>query len=304
MIRKRIIQKGNRYEPLPAAAGQWKYPNKVMKTLGFIGAGNMGGAIIQAACKKLDPKDVVVYNRHREKADALSEKCGCTVVTSYEEVIDACECVMLCIKPQFLDGVLSDTLPLFKKYYDRGDRKIVASIVAAASLDLLTEAFSSAGMPGMPVIRMMPNTPVTVGQGLTIYSNNAFASDADVDALMDALEKGGLNVRADEHVLDISSPVMSCSPAFVYMFIEALADGGVEIGLFRDQAIQFAAQAVLGSAAMVLQTGIHPDALKDAVCSPGGITIAGVHELERHAFNGAVMDAVTACDSKTKAMAK
>ena len=275
-----------------------------MKTLGFIGAGNMGGAIIQAACKKLEPRNVIVYNRHRDKADALSAVCGCTVVTSYEEVIASCECVMICIKPQFMADAMPAMLPIFKKYYDKGERKIVASIVAATTLENLGGMFAKAGMPDVPIIRMMPNTPVTVGEGLTIYSRNEFVTNEQMQGLMDALEKGGLNVQADEHVLDISSPVMSCSPAFVYLFIEALADGGVEIGLFREQALQFAAQAVLGAAAVVLKTGKHPAALKDAVCSPGGITIAGVHELERHAFAGTVIDAVVACDNKTKAMSK
>lgn len=274
-----------------------------MRKIGFIGAGNMGGAIITAACKKLDPQDVVIYDIDGAKAAALAAETGCAVAGAYEEIIETSEVVMLCVKPQFLEGVLADILPMFKRVYDRGEKRVVASIVAAYELEVLTKFFTDAGMD-MPIIRLMPNTPVTVGAGVILFANNRFAGDEDVQALMDALEKGGLCKHTSEHTLTAACPVFSCSPAFVYMFIEALSDGGVQIGLFREQAIELAAQAVLGSAAMVLQSGKHPGQLKDAVCSPGGITIVGVSELEKHGFRNAAIQAVVKAFERQEEMSK
>lgn len=262
-----------------------------MKKIGFIGAGNMGGAIITAVCRQLSGSDVVIYDIDRAKAEALAEATGCLTAESYDGIIRQTEVVMLCVKPQFLEGVLEETLPIFKAVHESGRRQVVASIVAAYELETLTNRFQSAGMD-MPVIRLMPNTPVAVGQGIILLAGNQFATDGDLARLMDWLQAGGLCKRTAEHMLTAACPVFSCSPAFVYMFIEALSDGGVRVGLFRDEAIELAAQAVLGSAAMVLQTGLHPGQLKDAVCSPGGITIAGVEALEKNGFRNAAIQAV------------
>lgn len=274
-----------------------------MKKIGFIGAGNMGGAIITAACKQLDPQEVVIYDLDAKKAGALSAETGCVVGHAYADVICDVETVMLCVKPQFLEGVLNDVMPLFKAEYDKGRRQVVGSIVAAYELDVLTKRFGDSGME-MPVIRLMPNTPVTIGQGVILFANNGFAADSDVEQMMEQFQKGGLCKHTSERTLSVACPVFSCSPAFVYMFIEAMADGGVQIGLFRDQAIELAAQAVLGSAAMVLQSGKHPAQLKDAVCSPGGITIVGVSELEKHGFRDAAIQAVVKAFERQEEMSK
>lgn len=274
-----------------------------MKKLGFIGAGNMGGAIITAACKQLRPEDVVIYDIDEKKTEVLSTATGCVAGHSYSDVILGVETVMLCVKPQFLDGVLAEVLPLFKAEYDRGQRQVVGSIVAAYELDALTKIFSNAGMD-MPIIRLMPNTPVMIGQGVILFASNELAVQADVERMMEQFQKGGLCRYTSERTLSIACPVFSCSPAFVYMFIEAMADGGVQIGLFRDQAIELAAQAVLGSAAMVLKSGKHPAQLKDAVCSPGGITIVGVTELEKHGFRDAAIQAVVKAFERQEEMAK
>ena len=274
-----------------------------MKKIGFIGAGNMGGAIITAVCRRLAPSDVIIYDIDRSKAESLSSATGCSVAEGYSEVIQQAEIIMLCVKPQFLDAVLEDTIPIFKGVYDSGRRQVIGSIVAAYELQTLTERFQKAGME-MPVIRLMPNTPVMVGQGIILFAGNHFASDRDVVCLMDYLQAGGLCKQTQEQMLAAACPVFSCSPAFVYMFIEALSDGGVRVGMFRDEAIQLAAQAVLGSAAMVLQTGQHPGQLKDAVCSPGGITIVGVEELERNGFRNAAIQAVVKAFERQEEMSK
>ena len=274
-----------------------------MKKIGFIGAGNMGGAIITAACKQIPPQDIVIYDVDAKKAEALSAETGCMVGHSYADVIHDVETVMLCVKPQFLEGVLKDVLPLFKAEYDQGKRQVVGSIVAAYELNVLTEFFSNAGM-NMPIIRLMPNTPVMIGQGIILFANNEYAVEDDVDRMMEQFRMGGLCKHTSERTLSIACPLFSCSPAFAYMFIEAMADGGVQIGLFRDQAIELAAQAVLGSAAMVLQSGKHPAQLKDAVCSPGGITIVGVTELEKHGFRDAAIQAVVKAFERQEEMSR
>ncbi len=274
-----------------------------MKKFGFIGAGNMGGAIVTAVCKQLPPQDVIIYDLDSQKAQALSRETGCAVGDGYADVICGVETVMLCVKPQFLEAVLNDVLPLFRQEYDKGHRQVVGSIVAAYELDVLTQRFQNAGMD-MPIIRLMPNTPVMIGEGVILFANNAYATSNDVALMMDQMQKGGLCKHTSERTLTDACPVFSCSPAFVYLFIEALSDGGVQIGLFRDEAIELAAQAVKGSAAMVLQTGKHPGQLKDAVCSPGGITIVGVSELEKHGFRNAAIQAVVKAYERQEEMSK
>ena len=150
----------------------------------------------------------------------------------------------------------------------------------------------------------MPNTPVQVAKGLMVMSALPQAPEQELDALESALLGGGVVERISESLIDAATPVFGCSPAYTYMFIEALADGGVMAGLPRAQAQRFAAQAVLGSAAMVLETGLHPGQLKDAVCSPGGSTIVGVEELEKSGFRAAVAAAVVEAYKKTKEIGK
>ncbi len=262
-------------------------------TIAFIGAGNMGGAIAEAVCNTVNPSQVIVFNPTRSKSDALSARVGCLVADSAEEAVRACNYILLGVKPQIFDDVLRGLFP-----YLREDHVLV-SIAAGISLEHIEALLSECNLT-TPVVRAMPNTPVAVGQGLVLLCPNAAVSEADFSSLVALLSGCGVVERASEKEIDLGMAVFGCSPAFIYMFIEALADGGVQIGLSREKAQRYAAQALLGSAAMVLETGKHPGLLKDEVCSPGGYTIKGVHSLEEAGFRAAVSDAVIVASGQTK----
>lgn len=258
--------------------------------IAFIGAGNMGGAIAQAVCRGIDPAQVVVYNPTRAKSDALAARTGCAVAESAEAAALACRYLVLGVKPQIFDDVLLSLLPALRERAARGDEPVLVSIAAGVALARI-EALLAEGGLSLPVVRSMPNTPVAVGQGLFLLCPNA-AAEAHMDALRALFAPCGLVERASEREIELGMAVFSCSPAFAYVFIEAMADGGVQLGLTREKAQRYAAQAVLGAAAMVRQTGRHPGQLKDEVCSPGGYTIRGVHALEQAGFRAAASDAV------------
>lgn len=272
-------------------------------TFAFIGAGNMGGAIIEAVCRATEPKNVFVYDRDTAKAAELSAKTGCVVVSSADEAVENAHFVILCVKPNTVADVLRGLSPVLKATSEKGDGKVIVSIAAGVSRSSIKENLAVAGLK-LPVIRLMPNTPVAVGKGMILVSPEKDVSEEDVSLLLSALAPGGMTSLIDESYIDAATPVFSCSPAYVYMFIEALADGGVMNGVPRDKAQKFAAQAVLGAAAMVLETGKHPGELKDAVCSPGGSTIVGVEELEKGGFRAAVASAVYEAYKKTATLGK
>ncbi|MGI5985998.1 MAG: pyrroline-5-carboxylate reductase [Clostridiales bacterium] len=272
-------------------------------TFAFIGAGNMGGAIIEAVCRSTEPENVTVFDRAAEKTGELSAKTGCRVASNAEEAVKNARFVFLCVKPNVLPEALRGLLPILKEAGLRGDEKVIVSIAAGVTTDTITSILAEANI-SLPVIRLMPNTPVAVGKGLTLMSPVNNVSDEDIAVIQAALSYGGEVSLIDEAYIDPSTPVFSSSPAYVYMFIEALADGGVMAGVPRDKAQRFAAQAVLGAAAMVLETGRHPGELKDAVCSPGGSTIVGVEELEKNGFRAAVASAVYEAYKKTATLGK
>ena len=266
-------------------------------TFAFIGAGNMGGAIIEAVCRAVEPKNVAVYDRCAEKVQALAEKTGCAPVSDALSAVRDARYIFLCVKPQVEKRAVAEIAPALT-----GD-KVIVSIAAGTPIASVKAMLSESGVT-LPVVRLMPNTPVAVGRGLILMAKDETVSDADVQALCAALAPGGMVEPIDESLIDAATPIFSCSPAYIYMFIEALADGGVMDGVPRDKAQRFAAQAVLGSAAMVLETGKHPGELKDAVCSPAGSTIVGVETLERAGFRGAVASAVYNAYVKTTQLGK
>ena len=268
-------------------------------TFAFIGAGNMGGAIIEAVCRAVEPKNVFIYDRDIEKTGLLSKKTGCCVAADVNAAVEKAHFVFLCVKPNGLADTLKGICPVLEK--DAG--KVVVSIAAGVTKNAIKEILLENRL-SLPVVRLMPNTPVMVGKGLILVSPEKDVPEEDVSILLKALAPGGETSLIDEAYIDPATPVFSCSPAYTYMFIEALADGGVMAGLPRDKAQQFAAQAVLGAAAMVLETGKHPGELKDAVCSPGGSTIVGVEELEKGAFRAAVSSAVYEAFKKTTTLGK
>lgn len=264
-----------------------------MAKAAFIGVGNMGGALAKAACKSLGADEVVVANRTYSKAEALSSETGCRAYANNCEAAREAEYIFLCVKPKQIQALIAELRPVIKG-------KTLISVAAGVTLSELQEWVGE----DTPILRIMPNTPCEIGKGLTALSGGKSAGEEHFAAVECILSCSGLVERMEEERIEPYNAVAGCGPAFVYPYIEALADGGVLVGLHRDEAIRYAAQMVMGAAAMVLESGKHPGALKDAVCSPGGLTIEGVAELERHGLRAAAIDAVVAAWKKGKTVDK
>lgn len=263
---------------------------------GFIGCGNMGGALAQAVAKSVDPFEVALCDANIEKAAALAESLGCGVAL-LEQVAQDAQYIFLGIKPQGFEGLFDEISPILKA---RKDRFVLITMAAGISVAAVEKMCGGK----IPVIRIMPNTPVSVGEGMIIYTANDAVEEKEIETFLYALSKAGKLDEIAEDKIDAASALSGCGPAFVYLFAEALADGAVECGLARDKANLYAAQTLLGAAELLLQSGKHPGELKDAVCSPGGTTIAGVHALEQNSFRSAAMSAVTAAYEKTLKLKK
>lgn len=256
---------------------------------GFIGAGNMGGALLSAAAKNSDIS-IAVYDTFEDKAKAFADKFINVSFVNLIELVKSSEYIFIGVKPQMADELFSDIAPLFNEC-----NPVLISMLAGTSI----EKICTLSKKEMPVIRIMPNTPALIGEGVILYCNNEKVISEQVDYFIKIMSGAGLIDKIDENKIDAASAVSGCGPAFAYMFIEALADGAVECGVPRDKAMMYAAKMLSGSADMVLKTGNHPGALKDAVCSPGGTTIAGVHALEDSGFRSAAMNAVTSAYKRT-----
>lgn len=263
-------------------------------TYGFIGSGNMGGAIATAVCKAVEPKDVVLANRTIEKAEALADKLGCRFGSNEEAA--RCDFVFLGVKPNFMGEMLGKLQQIFSQ---RTDAFVLVTMAAGLNISRIREMAGG----DYPVIRIMPNTPAAYGAGMIQYCRSG-VSDEMMNRFLAAMSPAGLLDEISENLIDAASSVSGCGPAWACQFIEALADGGVACGLPRTKAMEYAAQMMLGTAKMVLESGVHPGALKDAVCSPGGSTIQGVRVLEQNGFRSSVMDAVIAAFEKNKEMGK
>lgn len=265
-----------------------------MKKAVFIGAGNMGSALVKAACRALGPERVGVTNRTPAKAEALAREMGCQAFSSNEAAVREGEYIFLCVKPKQIREVIRALFPVLTA------EKVLVSVAAGVTLCDL----EAAAERKTPVLRIMPNTPCIIGMGMTALAGGMDAKEEHFTEIEAILAKSGRVERIEEGQMDAFSAVAGCGPAFLYPYIEALADGGVIAGLPRAKAMVYAAQMVLGSAAMVLETGEHPGKLKDDVCSPGGSTIEGVAELERHGLRAAAIDAVVAAWRKNAALGK
>ena len=263
-------------------------------TFGFIGSGNMGGAIATAVCKAVDPQKVILANRTAEKAERLAATLGCRVGSNEDAAL--CDFVFLGVKPYFMEEMLGN---LQKILADRKDSFVLVTMAAGLTIDRIREMAGG----DYPVIRIMPNTPAAFGAGMIQYCRKSVPDHA-MDGFLSAMAPAGILDEIPENLIDAASSVSGCGPAWVCQFIEAMADGAVACGLPRAKAITYAAQMMLGTAKMVMESGSHPGALKDAVCSPGGSTIQGVRALELHGFRGAVMDAVIAAYEKNKETGK
>ena len=255
-----------------------------MATFGFIGTGNMGGALARALAKNVEGDSILLANRSAEKAAALAAELGCKAVSS-EAIAKKADYIFLGVKPQMMADLLAQLSPILK---EREDRFILVTMAAGLTIERIREMAGG----DYPVIRIMPNTPSSIGEGMILYTAGSDVLDIELQVFLSAMSGAGRLSPLPEHLMDAGSAVSGCGPAFVDLFIEALADGGVACGLPRASALEFAAQMVAGSAKLVLESGKHPGVLKDAVCSPGGTTIQGVRALEAGNFRGTVMEAV------------
>lgn len=257
-------------------------------TLGFIGCGNMGGALVQAAAKTLNGTQIAVCDHNQQKIDKYTSAFG-VIDTTAQDIAKNAQFVILGMKPQVMQNAISEIIADLKA----NDDVTVVSMAAGLTIAKIRSFIGT----DLPIIRIIPNTPVGLGAGMTLYSTADVTAEKE-NAFLAAFEKAGLFDKIPEEKIDAGSALSGCGPAFVYMFAEALADGAVECGLPRDKAAKYAAQTLLGAAEMLLEYG-NPGALKDAVCSPGGTTIAGVHALENAGFRGATMSAVTSAFQRT-----
>ena len=263
-----------------------------MSNYGFIGCGNMGGALIRAAVKSVEPSKVWITDKDAARCAALAKETGAQP-KEILELASKCQYIFIGVKPQGLAAMLSE---IQGNLAERKDHFVLVSMVAGTSIERLVSMVGD-----YPFVRIMPNIPASVGEGMILYCSHK-ADNADVQGFLSAMEKAGRLTEIEEKLIDAGSAVSGCGPAYAFMFIEALADGGVRCGLPRKQAQLLAAQTLLGSARMGMESGKHPGELKDAVCSPGGTTIEGVLALEQGSFRGTVSDAVIAAYEKTKGL--
>lgn len=260
-----------------------------MATVGFIGTGNMGSALARAAAKSGKADRILLSNRSPEKAVRLAEELGGEALDN-RTVAEQAQVLFLGVKPHMLEGMLDGVRDVLRA---RTDRFVVVSMVAGKDLHVLRELLGPC-----PIIRIMPNIPVSVGGGVTLYTATSDVREEEKRYLRDLLGCSGIVDELEENLLDAATGVTGCGPAFAALFVEALADGAVACGLPRRKALDYAAGMLKGSAELLLQTGEHPGSLKDRVCSPAGSTIQGVRTLEESAFRAAVMNAVIAAYEK------
>ncbi len=258
--------------------------------VGFVGAGNMGGALAKAICKKIGGEKLAISCKDIDEAKEVADRLSCNFGTS-DEVAANSKFIFLGVKPQGIKGVAEQ----LKAEFDKNKDCIIVSMLAGVTTDTLSELFGE-----KKIIRIMPNTPVAVGEGMILVCSNTRVTEEDMAEFEDMMSMCGELDRIPENLIDAGTAVSGCGPAFVYMFIDALAEGGVKCGLSREKAVKYAAQTLIGSANMVIETGKHPDDLKIAVCSPGGSTIEGVRSLENNNFKETVICSVETSYNKTK----
>ena len=248
---------------------------------GFIGAGNMGGLLAVAAAKCCGGDKVVITcstpDRTEKRAAELGVRAGNT-----EEAVSA-DYIFLAVKPQKLRELSTTLRPLLEK----NKKSILVSMLAGVSVETLSSLLGT-----RKIIRIMPNTPASVGEGMTLVCKSDEVNDEELREYLALTESTGISDCLSEKLFDAASALSGCGPAYMFVFLEALADGAVKCGLPREKALTYAAQTMLGSAKLLLSSGEHPGKLKDAVCSPGGSTIAGVAALEKGGLRACAIEAV------------
>ena len=266
--------------------------NKIL----FIGAGNMGSAIIKGLNQKNNlVHEIYFYEPNECVRNTISTKLNANAISEINEEIANFDTVIFAVKPQVFRGFPTDK-DMSKLAQFITDSQLVLSIMAGVSISTIQDFLPNA----KKIIRVMPNTPALVGEGCTGVCANENVSGEELEQVLTMIRSFGVAEVVPESLMDVVVGLSGSSPAYVFMFIEAMADAAVAAGMPRNQAYTFAAQAVLGSAKMVLETGKHPGELKDMVCSPGGTTIDAVKVLEQKGFRAAVMDAMEVCAEKSR----
>ncbi len=262
--------------------------------IGFIGCGNMASAMIGGIINKglYKAEEIIVSDALEESLTRAKENLGVMTTSDNKEVVEKAEIIVLSVKPQFYEVVIDEIKNVVK------DEQLVITIAPGKTLGWLDEHF---GKP-VKLIRCMPNTPALVGEGITGICLNKLVTDAELEEAGKILNSFGSYEVVPEHLMDVVVSVSGSSPAYVFMLIEAMADAAVSDGMPRAQAYKFAAQAVLGSAKMVLETGKHPGELKDMVCSPAGTTIEAVRVLEEKGLRSGIIEAMKACTAKSRSL--
>ena len=263
--------------------------------IGFIGLGNMGASLGKSVLQARPSDEILLANRSQAKVDAFIANFG-GQASSNEEIFAEADVIFLGVKP----AQFSDLLSQYQTILDKRESLLLISMAAGLTLEKLASLLPSQHR----IIRMMPNTPASIGQGVISYTLSSNCKAEDSELFCQLLTKAGLLVELGEGLIDAATGLAGCGPAFVYLFIEALADAGVQTGLPREMALKMAAQTVVGAGQMVLESQQRPGGLKDQVCSPGGSTISGVASLEAHAFRGTVMDAVHQSYKRTQELGK
>lgn len=258
-----------------------------MATLGFIGMGNMGTALLKGT-KKVFGNDMVFYDGSEERMEQISKQEDVKALNTNSDVVNEAKYIILAVKPQIFDKVYGDINKSITK------DNVIISLAPGITIKQLKSNINTER-----IVRTMPNTPAMVGEGMTgiCYDEKFFTSEEE-EVINRIFSSVGRVKKVDEKLINSVVCASGSSPAYVFMFMEALADSVVSCGMPRNDAYEFVAQTVLGSAKLMLETGMHPGALKDMVCSPGGTTIAGVAELEKNGFRKSIFSATEACFDK------
>lgn len=285
MIKKDVLHKRDNAERM----------NRYMALIGFIGVGNMGYPMLSSATKVFSKEEIIFTTKTEQRMKGVKQQLGVEYVLDKKELVQACKYIVLAVKPQFYDEVLEEIKEVVNENH------IIITVAPGFTTDNVKYILGE----GVKVVRSMPNTPALVGEGMSgiCFSQNKFEDD-ELEVIGKFFNSFGKYEVFDERLMDAVVCASGSSPAYVYMFIEALADSAVRCGIPRAQAYKLVAQTVLGSAKMVLETKEHPGVLKDKVCSPAGTTIEGVAALEEYGFRNAIMKATERCYDKAVSFKK
>ncbi|NMA56587.1 MAG: pyrroline-5-carboxylate reductase [Treponema sp.] len=277
----------------------------MMNKIGILGCGVMGEALAKAMLKKTEGKNIFLFDIDTERTKKLAEKFSCKIAASSKDLVKTVDFLLLAIKPIHVKNLLTE---IASEYYQK--KSVLISIVAGIQIESLENMLYSA-LPleteekrALPIIRLMPNVSVLVEEGMIAFSSNDAVQTKEKDFVIDILEKTGKIELVPENLMDAVTAISGSGPAYGFLFIEALADAAVLLGIPRKQAYIYAAQTLKGAAEMVLETGEQPGVLKDSVCSPGGTTIEAVKKLEEKGFRSAIMEAAEAAFKKSRSLGK